>query len=84
MPEAFSDNAAQSRFELDVEGRTVFANYRRMGDQLAILHVESPPVLRGTGAAGRLMQHIVDTAQAENRAIAPYCGYAASWLRRRR
>lgn len=83
MADHFSDNAAQSRFELDVDGQTAFAVYRRTGDKLAIFHVEAPHALRGTGAAGRLMGHILDVAQTENVSIVPYCGYAASWLRRR-
>lgn len=82
MAEVFSDNAVAQRFELDVDGAVAFATYRRSKDALAILHVEAPPALRGTGAASRLMQHVADTANAENIGLVPYCGYAASWLRR--
>jgi len=76
------DNHEARRFELDVEGQVVFANYRRGEGTLFIDHVEAPPSLRGTGAAGALMQAIVAEAQAEKRAIVPVCGYAAAWLRR--
>lgn len=84
MAETFSDNAAQHRFELDVDGQVAFATYRRTPDALAILHVEAPIPLRGTGAASRLMEHVVGAAQAQGVGITPYCGYAASWLRRHR
>ena len=76
------DNHEARRFELDVAGQVVFANYRRDEGTLFIDHVEAPSALRGTGAAGALMQAIVDQAQAEKRAIVPVCGYAAAWLRR--
>ncbi|GAC1329273.1 MAG: GNAT family N-acetyltransferase [Beijerinckiaceae bacterium] len=82
MDGRFSDNSAKSRFEFDVGGRIAFAAYRRQAGRLVILHVEAPPVLRGTGAAGRLMEAIVGVARAEAREIVPYCGYAAAWLRR--
>jgi predicted GNAT family acetyltransferase len=82
VPEAFCDNAARNRFELQVDDKVVFANYRRTPAGLQILHVEAPPVLRGTGAASRLMQHIVDAAREEGAPVVPWCGYAASWLRR--
>jgi uncharacterized protein len=82
VTEPFRDNQAEGRFELEVEGGVVFATYRRDAANLAILHVEAPRALRGTGAAGRLMRAIVDQAALEGRAIQPYCGYAAAWLRR--
>jgi hypothetical protein len=76
------DNAAAHRFEMDEAGQTVFADYRRSDDQLIIDHVETPPALRGAGAAGRLMQQIVDRARAQGRAIVPVCSYAAAWIAR--
>jgi predicted GNAT family acetyltransferase len=46
--------------------------------------VESPPSLRGTGAAGRLMQGVTELARAQNLRIVPICSYAAAWMRRHR
>lgn len=83
MSETFRDDEADGRFVLDVAGRQAFAIYRRQGgDRLVIDHVEAEPALRGTGAAGRLMEKIVTVADAEKREIVPRCSYAASWLRR--
>ena len=76
------DNQEQSRFENEVEGRIVFANYRREGNVVSITYVEAPPELRGSGAAGALMQDIVDDARAKGYKLYPICGYAVSWLRR--
>ena len=80
MPETFSDNTTCSRFELDVDGLIAFANYRRSEAGLAILHVEAPPVLRGTGAASRLMTQITETAKASGDKVIPYCSYARAWM----
>jgi hypothetical protein len=77
------DNAAARRFELGEGEEMTFADYRRAGAHLFIDHVETPPALRGHGAAGALMEAIVEQARAEGREIVPVCAYAAAWLRRR-
>lgn len=79
-----TDNPALNRFELEIGGKVVFANYRRQGETLVIPHVEAPPSLRGTGAAGQLMQGIMELARAENLKVVPICGYASAWIRRHR
>ncbi|MEJ1159955.1 GNAT family N-acetyltransferase [Prosthecomicrobium sp. N25] len=78
------DNPERSRFELDVAGEIVFADYRRRGDLLLVTHVEAPRPLRGTGAADRLMRGVAETARSEGLKLAPICGYAAAWMRRHR
>ncbi|MBV8538657.1 MAG: N-acetyltransferase [Alphaproteobacteria bacterium] len=82
MTTAIRDNSEASRYELDVGGQIVFAIYRRDGSTLYIRHVEAPPSLRGTGAAGRLMDGIMEIARAERLHIVPLCSYAAAWMRR--
>lgn len=78
------DNTERSRFELDVGGQIVFADYARSGDTVVIRHVEAPVPLRGTGAASRLMQAVAEKARAEGLTLRPRCGYAVAWLRRHR
>jgi predicted GNAT family acetyltransferase len=84
MTNPVRDNHERSRFELEIDGQIVFASYRRTGSTLAILHVEAPLPLRGTGAAGRLMQGIMEIARASGAKIVPLCGYASAWLCRHR
>lgn len=81
MSDTVTDNAARSRYEMDVDGQTVFANYRRDGQRLLVTHVEAPIPLRGTGAAGRFMAGLMDQVRAEGLKVVPLCGYAASWIR---
>lgn len=76
------DNRERSRFELEEGGTVAFADYRREGGRLVIRYVEAPPILRGTGAAGRLMQGVMELARAEGVKVVPRCGYAAAWIRR--
>ena len=77
-----TNNHAQSRYELVEDGHTAYADYRVNGDVLSINYVFSPPELRGTGTAGRLMQGLMEDVQAQGLKATPICGYAASWLRR--
>jgi predicted GNAT family acetyltransferase len=82
VTESFRDNPAASRFELDVDGAVVFADYRRRGDVLLITHVEAPRPLRGTGAADRLMRAVAEGARRDGLRLTPLCSYAAAWIRR--
>ena len=84
MSTPVTDNAAAHRFELVEAGQTAFADYSRQDGQLVIPHVEAPVALRGTGAAGRLMEGVVAHARAEGVKIVPLCSYAAAWLARHR
>ena len=76
------DNAEQSRFELTENGLTVFAQYRHHDKAYVITHVEADPGLRGTGAAGRLMDAIIASARQNAFQIVPRCSYATAWFKR--
>ncbi len=84
MADLITDNPQASRYELEVDGGIVFAIYRRQDSTLIIRHVEAPPRLRGTGAAGRLMTGIMEKVRAEQLKVVPLCSYAAAWMRRHR
>ena len=77
-----TDNKARSRFELVETGGTAFADYVREPGRLIIPHVEAPPNLRGTGAAGRLMEGVLAIARREGVKLVPICSYAAAYVRR--
>lgn len=76
------NNLDRSRYEMDEQGETSHADYRLVGDRLYLDYVFSPPALRGTGAAGRLMSALAADARDKGLKITPICGYAAAWLRR--
>ena len=76
------DNVEKQRFEAVENGKLVFADYRIRDGRIVLPHVEAEPPLRGTGAAGRLMQAIVDHARAGGRVIEPRCHYARIWFAR--
>jgi len=82
MTEQFQNNTAKSRYEYQVDNATAFANYHIKDGILYIDYVEAPEQLRGTGAAGKLMQWVMEQARRDNIKVIPVCGYAAAWLRK--
>ena len=76
------NDADNGRYEMDEQGMTSWADYRLKDGRMFIDHVESPPALRGTGAAGRLMAALAADARDKGLKVTPICGYAAAWLRR--
>ena len=76
------DNKNESRFELEEKGLLVWSDYRIRDGKYLLSHVEAEPPLRGTGAAGRLMQQIVDHARANQLVLEPRCTYARLWFQR--
>lgn len=77
---SFRNNTAQNRFEYETNGTTATADYLCDGQTLYINYVFAPESLRGTGAAGKLMKEIMETARRENLKVIPRCGYAAAWI----
>jgi uncharacterized protein len=78
------DNIGRSRFELEESGLLAFADYVRRDGRLLLPHVEAAPELRGTGAAGRLMEGVLAIARREGSKVVPICGYAKAYIRRHR
>ena len=76
------DNRDAQRFELHENGLLAWAEYRIRDGRYILPHVEADPPLRGTGAAGRLMQQIVDHARANRLVLEPRCSYARAWFKR--
>jgi predicted GNAT family acetyltransferase len=72
----------RSRYEMDEQGLTSYANYRLQDGRLFVDYVFAPKALRGTGASGRLMSALAADAREKGLKITPICGYAAAWLQR--
>ena len=74
------DNPALSRFELDVDGQTAIAVYRRQGDTLLVHHTETPVALRGQGIASRLVQGMLEIARERGLKVAPRCPFVRDYM----
>jgi uncharacterized protein len=77
-----TDNQAESRFELWVDGRLAELPYRRNGKRLVLIHTEVPVELEGRGLGGALVAAAVDRAAREGMTVVPLCPFARGWLQR--
>lgn len=75
-------NAKENRYEQEHGGYVVYANTHTKDGVLYIDYVYAPPELRGQGAAGCLMEALMDHVRKENLKAKPVCGFAAGWLRK--
>jgi len=73
---------AEHRFEAIVEGASCVADYRLVGDVMAITHTEVPPYLGGRGIAAALTQAALDHARAAGLKVRPLCSYARAYMQR--
>ena len=80
--EQVTDNQAESRFELWVDGRLAELPYRRNGNRLVLIHTEVPEELEGRGLGGTLVRAAVDRAAREGMTVVPLCPFARGWLQR--
>lgn len=77
---AVRNNTALSRYELDIDGATVFANYRLAPGRVVITHTETPPALRGRGIASKLVHGALEQIRAEGLKVVAGCGFVVDYL----
>ena len=80
MSDAVVHNAASHRFELDIDGQTVFTEYRLAGDVMTLFHTVTPPPLRGRRLAARVVQAALEYARANRMKVVPLCWYVAGHI----
>lgn len=77
-----TDNADESRYELNVDGHVATLAYHRRGGILYLTHTEVPEALEGRGVGSRIVKHALDTARAAGEKVAPWCPFVRAYIRR--
>ena len=78
-----TDNAAELRYEIHVDGRLAGSiRYTRDGDVVTLVHTEVDPAFEGHGVGSALVQGAVDDARARGLTVRPLCPFGRAWLRR--
>jgi len=75
-------NAAQHRYELDIDHGVAVAVYHEQGDRMLFTHTEVPPADEGKGHAARLMGEALSDARRRGFRIVPVCSYVVAYVRR--
>ena len=78
------DVPEQSRFEIDVDGRTVgFAAYRSKDPHLLVFtHTEIDDAVEGRGLGSRLIRAALDTTRGRGLAVRPDCPFVRAYIAR--
>jgi predicted GNAT family acetyltransferase len=79
-----TDNAAQSRFELKIDGHVAYLEYQRSPDTLSLVHTEVPPQIRGRHIGERLVEAALAIGRSEGCRLVVVCPFARAYLRRHR
>lgn len=76
-------NELMQRFELEVEGKMAFLEYRDQGPNvLAFTHTFVPTELRGRNLAAILTRFALEDAREQGKEVAPICSYVAVYMER--
>ncbi|HTI88760.1 MAG TPA: GNAT family N-acetyltransferase [Alphaproteobacteria bacterium] len=84
MADDVRDNEALHRYELEAEGETALAYYRREPGVIIFTHVEVPYAVSGRGIGSRLVRGALDRARAEGLKVVPRCPFVAAYMARHR
>jgi len=82
MSDGIRNNTAESRFELDVNGRTAFAFYRMGPGIITFVHTQVPQELSGGGVGSRLMRGALDQVRAMGLKVVAKCPFVAAYIGR--
>ena len=80
MNDAVSNNAAQHRFELKVDGHIAAAYYERAGDVITFEHTEVPAELGGKGIGSKLVKGALDQVRADGLKVVAQCPFVKGWI----
>ena len=83
MGQVVEHNAAESRYELRVDGDLVgWADYRPAGDSVIIAHTEIDERREGEGLGSTLIRETLDQIRASGKTVIPTCQFTAAYIRR--
>jgi uncharacterized protein len=76
------NNAALSRYELDLEGGLAFAVYRASPGIVTIVHSEVPAAIRGSGAGSAFVRQVLEEVRRQGLKVVPECGFVRAFMAR--
>ena len=80
MNDVVSNNPAQHRYELAVEGHIAAAQYELAGGVITFVHTEVPSELGGKGIGSKLIQGALDQVRAGGLKVIAQCPFVKGWI----
>ena len=74
------DNPALHRFELEADGHTASAYYKRTPGVITFTHTEVPPALSGRGIGSALARGALDAVRAMGLKVIPQCPFIHTYI----
>ena len=81
-PPSVQHNAAQLRFEVQVDGHLAILSYTRDGTRVCLEHTYVPDELRGRGIAAMLVRFALDEARQQSWKVVPRCTFVSGLIER--
>ena len=82
MEANFSNNTQAHRFELELDGKVAYIDYRIEGKTLTLLHTEVPKELGGKGIGSMIAEKALDYATINDFKVIPTCTFIAAYIRK--
>lgn len=83
MSHQVRDNAAESRYEIVVEGAVAgFSEYRLHDGRITLVHTEVDPAYEGLGLGSELARAALDDIRSRGLELVPLCPFVAAFIRR--
>ena len=75
-------NAAEQRFETNLDGQLAVVEYLRQGDRVVFHHTEVPDEHEGRGVATAIARQALDWARKEKLEVVPQCPFISDFVRK--
>ena len=80
MDSEVTNNEAEHRYELKVDGQLAIAEYRLRPGRISFTHTEVPDALEGKGIGSRLVKSALDDARAQGLKVVPICPFVKHYI----
>lgn len=76
------NNEALHNFELIIDGKRAFIDYKQKGDKIYLIHTEVPEELEGMGVAAAIVEKTFNYIESNHLKMVPLCVYVLAFLKR--
>jgi predicted GNAT family acetyltransferase len=80
MNNTVSNNKAQHRYELTVDGHIAASYYEISGGVITFVHTEVPPELGGKGIGSKLIKGALDQVRVEGLKVIAQCPFVKAYM----
>ena len=76
------DNRDQNQFELEQDGQVAILAYDRDDEQVALMHTEVPPPLRGKGVGEALVRGALEQIRGDGLRVVAVCPFVRAYMKK--